>query len=576
MRERPNSTNELEGPITEVPVDMPQRTMLVRCPHCRHAIDAQKLSENLDVCPRCGQHMRIGARRRIGITIDQGSLKEWDADFTTEDILHFPDYPEKLKVARERSGGEREGVVTGEATIVGERCALFVMNGDFMMGSMGAVVGEKITRCFERATKEKLPVVGFTVSGGARMQEGLTSLMQMAKVSDAVREHSEAGLLYIAVLTDPTSGGVTASFAMEADITLAEPNALVAFAGPRIVEQTTHKRLPQGFQRSEFQLKHGFVDAIIERKDLPLTLGYLLYLHDGEALNSDKEAPKCSAAFPDEPRWPAPRHLQAPLKEGASAYDKVKRVRANDRPSIPTIVEQVFQGFFELHGDREFGDDPAIVGGIGLLEGKPVEVICTDRGRGIRERLERNYGSPEPEGYRKALRLMKQAEKFHRPVVYLIDTSGAYPGMEAEERGQGAAIADNLVAMGDLKTPELSVIMGEGGSGGALGLAVTNKVLMLSDAVYSVVSPEGCSSILWKTPKRADEAAEALGITADFLQHIGIVDGVIDATGLGTPEFADTFRARIERELSDLESMDSDQLIEQRHDKFRAIGRNRQ
>ncbi len=572
MSERQKSANELEGPVTEVPVELPERTVLVRCPHCRHAIDVDILKGNLDVCPRCGHHMRIGARRRIALTVDEGSFTEWDAGIAPADILKFPGYQEKLEAARAKSGGEQEAVICGEATIKGERCALFVMNGDFMMGSMGAAVGEKICRVFEKATELKLPVVGFTVSGGARMQEGLTSLMQMAKVSNAVHQHSEGGLLYLVVLTDPTSGGVTASFAMEADITLAEPDALVAFAGPRVVEQTTHKKLPQGFQRAEFQLEHGFVDMVVPRKEMAETLGYLLYLHDPAAWGT-RDIPTCPAAFPKEPRWPLPHHLEKPVAEGASAYDLVKRVRNSDRPSVPAIMDQTFEGFIELHGDHEFGDDPAIVAGIALLDGKPVTVIATDRGRGIKERVARNYGCPEPEGYRKALRLMKEAEKFGRPVICLVDTSGAYPGMEAEERGQGAAIADNLVAMGALRVPEITVIMGEGGSGGALGLAVSNRVLMLSDAVYSVVSPEGCSTILWKTPKRANEAAEALGITADFLVSLGIVDGKIDAEGLGTPEFAERFRARLSEELAGLSGKSAQELVHERQAKYRAIGR---
>lgn len=571
MSERQKSANELEGPVTEVPVEIPERTVLVRCPHCRHAIDAELLKANLDVCPRCGHHMRIGARRRIALTADEGSFTEWDCGLEAKDILGFPGYQEKLAAAHEKSGGEREAVVTGEATIAGERCALFVMNGDFMMGSMGAAVGEKICRCFEQAAALGLPVVGFAVSGGARMQEGLTSLMQMAKVSNAVHMHGEKGLVYIAVLTDPTSGGVTASFAMEADITLAEPDALVAFAGPRVVEQTTHKKLPAGFQRSEFQLAHGFVDMVIERKEIPATLAYLLFLHDRE--KTGMEPPRCPAAFPESVRWPLPKHLEKPLSGDERAFDLVKRVRNPDRPSVPSIVEEAFEGFIELHGDHAFGDDPAVVAGIARLEGRPVTVIATDRGRGIKERVARNYGSPEPEGYRKALRLMKQAEKFGRPVICLVDTSGAYPGMEAEERGQGAAIADNLVAMGALRVPEITVIMGEGGSGGALGLAVANKVLMLSDAVYSVVSPEGCSTILWKTARRADEAAEALGITAPFLKDLGIVDGIIDAAGLGTPEFAERLRSRLAEELEGLEGLGTDEIVGERQAKFRAIGR---
>ena len=340
-------------------------------------------------------------------------------------------------------------------------------------------------------------------------------------------------------------------------------------------EQTIRAKLPEGFQRAEFILEHGFADMVVERKDLPSTIAYLLFLHDRTAWGDPARAvPHCRAAFPEQPRWPRPHHEQRALDpERATPYDLVRRVRDTSRASVPTVAEQAFEGLVELHGDREFGDDPAIVGGIALLRGRPVTVICTDRGRNTKERVARNFGSPKPEGYRKALRLMRQAQKFGRPVVTLVDTSGAYPGMEAEERGQGAAIADDIMAMSGLAVPEVAVIMGEGGSGGALALATADRVLMLSDAVYSVVSPESCATILWKSQKRAAEAADALGITAKALMRLGIVDGEVDAEGLGTSEFAWRLAGRIHDELAELGAMGTDDLLAARYERFRKIGR---
>ena len=257
--------------------NVPDRLM-ERCAGCKSMLFADQLAANSGVCPNCGAHHRINPRQRIAFIVDAGSFMEVHPDLTASNPLDFPSYGEKLDKARATSG-ENEGVVTGFATIGGQGCCLFIMNPDFMMGSMGSVVGEKITLLFEYATRRRLPVVGFTVSGGARMQEGILSLMQMAKTSGAVQRQSDAGLLYIAVLTDPTTGGVTASFAMEADITLAEPGALVAFAGPRVIEQTIHKKLPQGFQRSEFLLEHGFVDRIVPRQEQRAVLTKLLRLH---------------------------------------------------------------------------------------------------------------------------------------------------------------------------------------------------------------------------------------------------------------------------------------------------------
>ena len=563
-----HALNTLEAPMTEVCAEFPARRVLVKCPGCRRAIDEEELRKNLEVCPRCGKHLRVSGRARMRMTVDAGSFEEWDAGLRSQDFLGFPGYPEKLTSAHEASG-ENDAVVCGRGRIGGRECALFFMDAGFMMGSMGSVVGEKICRVFEKAAEAGLPVVGFTVSGGARMQEGVTSLMQMAKVSAAVRRHSEAGLLYICVLTDPTTGGVTASFAMEGDITLAEPGALTAFAGPRVIEQTARKKLPVGFQRSEFILEHGFCDAIVKRKDLPATISELLALHAGEAPADgaphaiDHAAQRGSAKRGGRPK-------AAP--EPASAYEVVKLTRSAERATASEIIECGLDGFVELHGDRLFGDDTAVVAGIGWKEERPITVIAIERGTTTKERVRRNFGMAHPEGYRKALRLLRQAQKFGRPVLCLVDTSGAYCGIGAEERGQGDAIAQNLVAMSGLTVPVVSVITGEGGSGGALALCVADKVLMLRSSAFSVVSPEACASILWKDPKRAEDAAEALALTAPELRKLGLVDGVINDLGLTHAEIAHDIMREASIAFDELERLGGDELEQRRYAKFRAIG----
>ncbi len=255
---------------------------LTECPGCKSRLSALDLEENLHVCRRCGAHMRLPARKRIALTVDPNSFREIDREITSSNRLNFPEYDDKLEKAKAMSG-ENEGVVTGTAAIEGIRCAVFAMDPNFMMGSMGTALGEKVTRLFELATAEGLPVVGFTLSGGARVQEGILSLMQMAKTSGAVERHGRAGLLYIAVLTDPTTGGVDASFATLGDILIAEPKALIGFAGPRVIEQTIRQKLPAGFQRAEFQLEKGFVDIICDRRELRGLIGRLLSLHQGVA-----------------------------------------------------------------------------------------------------------------------------------------------------------------------------------------------------------------------------------------------------------------------------------------------------
>ncbi len=266
--------NELESEGRD---NIPAPANEIVCPNCHRTLDESEIGE-YRTCS-CGHHFRLRARDRASLFFD--SFSELSADLETEDILSFPGYGEKLDKARKTSG-EKESVITGIAEIDGMETAVFFMESLFMMGSMGRVTGEKITRLFEYATLHNLPVIGFTASGGARMQEGLMSLMQMAKVSGAVKKHSTEGLLYIAVLTDPTTGGVTASFAMEADIILSEPGAMIGFAGKRVIEQTTQKELPKGFQRAEFLLKCGFIDKIVHRKDLKYTLKNILLLHGGK------------------------------------------------------------------------------------------------------------------------------------------------------------------------------------------------------------------------------------------------------------------------------------------------------
>ncbi|MCR5625073.1 MAG: acetyl-CoA carboxylase, carboxyltransferase subunit beta [Lachnospiraceae bacterium] len=249
----------------------------VKCKKCMNLVYKKDITE-FKICPNCGNHFRMTPAERIKITCDPGSFEEWDAGLSTADPMGYPDYDEVIKTAQEKSG-IREAVVTGKCTIDGNPTAIAIMDSHFMMGSMGSVVGEKITRAFERATNAELPIIVFTVSGGARMQEGIISLMQMAKVSEAVARHDDAGLLYITVITDPTTGGVTASFAMLGDIIIAEPKALIGFAGQRVIKATINQDLPQGFQRSEFQLEHGFVDRIIKRENLKTELAIILELH---------------------------------------------------------------------------------------------------------------------------------------------------------------------------------------------------------------------------------------------------------------------------------------------------------
>ena len=537
----------------------------IKCPKCGETLYKDDVVGNHYVCYRCGGYFRVRARNRIRMVADPKSFEEWDRGLETPNPLHYEGYQEKIAGLKEKTKLD-EAVVTGKIRINGEEAVIGICDVRFLMGSMGYVVGEKLTRAIEKATELRLPLILFTASGGARMQEGIVSLMQMAKTSAALRRHSDAGLLYITILTDPTTGGVTASFAMLGDIILAEPGALVGFAGPRVIEQTIGQKLPKGFQSSEFLLEHGIIDGIVERMELKDTLYHLICLHKEAVPGHPEQSLDASEELYD-------KKSGDKKKRPANAWEKVQAARSAERPTSLDYIEHLFDGFMELHGDRAFRDDGSIVGGIASFHGLPVTVIGQQKGKNTKENISRNFGMPYPEGYRKAQRLMKQAEKFRRPIICFVDTPGAFCGMEAEERGQGEAIARSLLEMSGLKVPILSIVIGEGGSGGALALAVGNEVWMLENSTYSILSPEGFASILWKDSSRAEEAAGKMRLTADDLKDLGIIEQVIGeeepVTAESLPEVARRMDVRIEEFMEKYGKMSGEELVRQRYDRFR-------
>ena len=545
--------------------------LLRKCNKCGAAIIAEDVKQGNYICPKCGGYFRIHAYRRIQMVIDEGTFEEWDHDLTGGNPVNYKGYPEKVQALQEKTG-LKEAVVTGRGKINGRETVIAVCDGRFLMASMGWAVGEKITRAVERATEEKLPVIIFACSGGARMQEGITSLMQMAKTSAALERHSKAGLLYVSVLTEPTTGGVTASFAMLGDIILAEPGALIGFAGPRVIEQTIRQKLPKGFQRAEFLVEHGFVDDIVRREDLKETLGKILEMHEGQSTDSTSENEKASYINKDE-FSPKSDVAHADINPYLTAWERVQLSRKTDRPSGSDYIEALFTDFMEFHGDRNYGDDRAVIGGIAKFHGRPVTVIVQEKGTNTKENIAHNFGMPMPEGYRKALRLMKQAEKFHRPVICFVDTPGAFCGIEAEERGQGEAIARNLRELAGLKTPVLSIVTGEGGSGGALALAAGDQVWMLENSVYSILSPEGFASILWKDSTKAKEAAAVMKLTASDLYQKGIIEQVIPEPENLTLEslwqVTERLDDRIRAFLKQYTVLSEEELLEMRYARFR-------
>lgn len=533
----------------------------VKCPKCGKMVYKEDVVENFYVCPKCGGYFRIKTKTRIRMVADRGSFEEWGKDIKGKNPLDYPGYEEKLEELQEKTH-LREAVTIGKARIDGQETVLGVCDARFLMGSMGYAVGERITAAIERATELRFPVILFCCSGGARMQEGIVSLMQMAKTSAAIRRHADAGLLYLPVLTDPTTGGVTASFAMLGDMILAEPGALIGFAGPRVISQTIGEKLPEGFQRAEFLLEKGIIDGIVERENLKSTLSRLLAMHRAKGYaafaeeKEEKEVPECRGKALD-------------------AWERVQISRSAERPAALDYMQEIFTDFIELHGDRGFRDDGAIVGGIALLDGQPVTVIGQQKGKTTKENITRNFGMASPEGYRKALRLMKQAEKFARPIITFVDTPGAACGIGAEERGQGEAIARNLMEMSGLQVPVLSIVIGEGGSGGALGLAVADEVWMMENATYSILSPEGFASILWKDGKRAQEASGVMKMTAEDLEALGMIEYVIPERKPADlemmPELAACMKRHIKAFLKRQSEKTPEKIVAERYERFRRM-----
>lgn len=536
----------------------------VACPACRALVCGPKLARNLRVCPDCGHHHRLTARERIRQLFDPGTVAELEIVAPSRDVLGFVDtlpYPERLARAR-RQTGLPEAVLVVCAEIGGHPLVAAVMDFGFIGGSLGAAAGELVTGAAEAALARGVPLLIVAASGGARVQEGPISLMQLAKTSQALAALDERGILTVSLVTDPTFGGVAASFATQCAVVVAEPAARLGFAGRRVIEQTIGHTLPAEFQTAEFLLRRGFIDTIAARHELRATLGRLLAVH----------APGRPAAVPA-----GDVLVRDPdLLGGGHPWLAVRRARDLARPTTVDYLAAACQDFQELHGDRVERDCPAIVGGLARLGGRPVVVIGHQRGHTAAEVVARCFGMPSPAGYRKAARLMRLAALLRLPVVTFVDTPGAHPGREAEERGQASAIAECLKLLTTLPVPVVSVVIGEGGSGGALALAVANEVLICEHGVYSVISPEGCASILWGDPALAPRAAEALRVDARSLLRMGVVDGVIPEPQGGSQanhrEAARRLAAAVGASLHRLCALTPDELVRARRARFRSFG----
>jgi acetyl-CoA carboxylase carboxyl transferase alpha subunit/acetyl-CoA carboxylase carboxyl transferase beta subunit len=535
----------------------------VVCPSCRLEHPAEAIEERLYVCAGCRRYLAMPSPARIRLLADPRSFREIDRGLISVDPLQFIDrkpYRARLLEAR-RQTGLREAVTTGLCRIGGRPVLLAVFDFEFLGGTMGSVVGEKVANAFQHATRRRIPLVSVAASGGARMQEGMLSLMQMAKVSAAAARHGRHGLPFISILTDPTFGGVTASFASLGDVIIAEPGAQIGFVGPRVIEQTTGATLPADSHRAETLFRHGLVDLIVPRERLRATVSYLV----GHLAGMPTPRPRNG-------RTPAP-----PGGGGLAAWEEVQLARHVARPTAVDYIARMTTEFVELHGDRQGGDDPAVVGGLAELDGQTIMIIGQERGGTLEAQADRHHGMAGPGGYRKALRLARLAAKFHIPVVTLVDTPGADPSYEAERGGIALALAENLAAMAGLPTPVVAVIIGEGGSGGALAMGVGDRVLMMEHAIYSVISPEGAAAILYRDVAQAQSLSTALKITARDLRRLGVIDEIVPEPAGGAhldhAAAAAALAAHVSDALPTLRRIPIPKLLERRYEKYRHIGR---
>ncbi|MGE3267701.1 MAG: acetyl-CoA carboxylase, carboxyltransferase subunit beta [Chloroflexota bacterium] len=533
------------------------------CRRCGIDLSTSATWTRLRVCSHCGYHGPMSARHRLELLLDEGSFREVHASLTSVDPLLFSDrvpYSARLDEAQETTGLD-DAVIIGTGRINGHECVIAVLEFAFMGGSMGTVVGEKVALAIELATDRKLPFISVSASGGARMQEGMLSLVQMAKTSAAATRLSQAGLPFISVLTNPTTGGVYASFASRGDVILAEPGALIGFAGPRVIEQLTGRAKPKDAQTAEYLLAHGQIDGVVDRARLRNVLATFLQL----LAKSRAAAPRIE------------NELYRPeTRQSSSAWDTVELARHPDRPTSMDYVRLMLPLFVELHGDRHSLDDPAVICGIGDLGGITVMLIAQERGRDDAERELRNGGRMSAEGYRKAARAMRLAGRLGLPVLTLIDTPGAALDFDSEARGLAPSIAECLSTMSILPVPVVAVVIGEGGSGGALALGVADRILMQEHSIYSVIAPEGAAAILYHDAQRARDLADALKLTAADCKLLGVVDTLVPEPEGGAhldPHYAALLlRNFVLDALLELRKVKPRRLVDSRYRKFRRMG----
>ena len=487
------SSNEAQTQIHQADIDLRESCLV-----CGIVLIDSPLYKQFRVCPGCKFHYGLSARDRIHSLVDPGSFKEINRSIAAIDPTSSSSkstYNARFS-ADQRRTGLYEAIVTGVCSIGGSSATLIVLDFGFMGGSISSVVGEKAALAFEHAAKRKLPVVAVLTSGGSRVNEGLLSLLQMGKITVSSERFSEKKLPLISVLANPTTGQAFASLANLADITLAEPGAIIGFSTARTIKESGTRSNQLTISNAESQLSNGMIDTIIDRTELNETLATLLDLTNPEFRLSYRKKTKRN---------------QTPLPK-QRAWQSVGLARHTKRPTSIDYINRIVLNFFELKGDRASGEDPAIVGGLGHLGGQTVMIIGQERGGENNDAL--NDGMTSPAGFRKAVRLMKLAEKFEIPVITLIDTPGPNQGAPSEIGGLGSSIASTMSVMASLNVPTIAAIIGQGGSEGALALAIADRVLMMQNAIYTAMAPEEAADLMFDKSTSNEEVAESFRLTA--------------------------------------------------------------
>ncbi|MEX0762583.1 MAG: acetyl-CoA carboxylase carboxyltransferase subunit alpha/beta [Dehalococcoidia bacterium] len=538
------------------------------CLACGASLAESTVYRRLRICPRCRFHYNISARRRIAALIDEGTFKETSRWIESLDPLEFsPRVSYRVRLLQDQTRtGLTEAVVTGTGTIGGSQAVIIVLDFGFLGGSMGLVVGEKVALALELAARRKLPAVAVITSGGARIQEGVLSLTQMAKTIIALKRLHNRGLPLISVLGNPATGQVLASFGSMADIILAEPGAHIGFAPFRALQEMEDRKLANEYT-SETYFEHGMIDRVVDRDLMKHEVASVLDLISPEfkLAVSRRLTPELPSLTPREP------------------WEMVQLARRPERPKTRDYIARLFSNFVELHGDRLYGDDPSVITGLARLGGESVMVIGQQKSDPVHgDDADSGDESPEksgeitPEGFRKAMRALNLAQRFSLPVITFVDTRGPKLGLDMEHRGLANAIASMIDEMADVQTPTISVLIGEGGSEAALAFGVADRILMLQNAIYMPASPEHGAASELRDPDRASDVARSLRLTSLDCLEMGIVDAIVPEPPEGAhaslDEAARMLKRTLMREMIDLRDTHPRTLVRRRKKKFRNIG----